>query len=143
MVAPKGTPGLPKGTPKGAVYKQPVSLLDIYPTLNELCALEPKQGLDGRSLVPLLRDARAPWDRPALTTQGRRNHALRDQRWRYIRYADGSEELYDHHTDPNEWHNLAGGPEHREVKARLASWLPKEDAPAARKRRRKKKGKRK
>ncbi len=57
------------------------------------------------------------------------NHALRNERWRYIRYADGGEELYDHQNDPNEWTNLAGGPEFATVKADLAKWLPKTDAP--------------
>jgi len=138
IVAPKASPGLPAGTTKGSVCTKAVSLMDIYPTLLELCGLQPKQGLSGKSLVPLLKDARAAWDRPALTTQGRQNHALRSERWRYIRYADGSEELYDHERDPHEWHNLANSPEHAEVKARLARWLPKSDAANAAGRQRKK-----
>jgi len=68
---------------------------------------------------------------PALTTHGRGNHALRNERWRYIRYADGGEELYDHEKDPNEWTNLAGRPEFAAVKASLAKWLPRTDASAA------------
>ena len=138
IVAPKASPGLPAGTTKGSVCTKAVSLMDIYPTLLELCGLQPKQGLSGKSLVPLLKDARAAWDRPALTTQGRQNHALRSERWRYIRYADGSEELYDHERDPHEWHNLANNPEHAEVIARLARWLPKSDAANAAGRQRKK-----
>ncbi len=75
--------------------------------------------------------ADAPRRRPALTTYLRGNHAVRDDRWRYIRYADGGEELYDHRTDPNEWTNLAGDPRYSRVKARLARWLPQRDAPTA------------
>ena len=112
--------------------------MDVYPTLLELCGLEARQGLSGKSLVPLLKDPQADWDRPALTTQGRQNHALRTQRWRYIRYADGSEELYDHTQDPHEWHNIADKPEHAEVKAQLARWLPTSDAPNAAVRQRRK-----
>lgn len=117
---------------------QPVGLIDIFPTLNELCGLPPVKGLDGQSIVPLLKDPKRPWERPALTTHGQGNHALRNERWRYIRYADGGEELYDHSTDPHEWTNLANRPEHAATKAALAKWLPKTDAPS-----RSKKGKKK
>jgi Domain of unknown function (DUF4976) len=70
------------------------------------------------------------WDRPALTTHGRGNHALRTERWRYIRYADGGEELYDHTADPNEWHNLVAKPEFTNVNAELAKSLPQTDVSA-------------
>jgi len=101
-----------------------VSLLDLYPTLIELCELKPREGLAGRSLVPLLKDPEAPWDRPAVTTHGFMNHAVRSEDWRYIRYSDGSEELYDHRKDPMEWTNLAGKAELADVKKRLSRWLP-------------------
>ena len=87
---------------------RPVGLIDVYPTLTELCNLPPKDGLEGVSLKPLLDDASSEWGRPALTTFGPNNHSVRTEFWRYTRYADGSEELYDHRTDPNEWNNLAG-----------------------------------
>jgi hypothetical protein len=64
-----------------------------------------------------------------LTTHGRGNHSLRTSRWRYIRYADGSEELYDHDADPNEWTNLASQPQHAAVRKELSQWLPKNEAP--------------
>jgi arylsulfatase A-like enzyme len=118
-----------------------VGLIDLFPTLNELCALPPVANLDGQSLVPLLRDPQLAWDRPALTTHGRGNHALRSERWRYIRYEDGGEELYDHASDPHEWTNLAGKPEFAAVKADLAKSLPKTDAPALASRGKKKKEK--
>jgi arylsulfatase A-like enzyme len=131
FVAPRGTPGLPKGTPSGTRIDKPVSLLDIYPTLVELCGLPPRDGLSGQSLVPLVADPDAAWDRPAITTHGRLNHAIRTDRWRYIRYADGSDELYDHENDPMEYTNLAAEAEFDSIKQELAAWLPTENAPDA------------
>jgi arylsulfatase A-like enzyme len=64
-------------------------LLDLYPTLAELCGLPQKPGLEGLSLVPQLKDAAAPRERPAVTTHNPGNHAVRTERWRYVRYADG------------------------------------------------------
>ena len=111
---------------------RPVGLIDLFPTLNELCELPPIDGLEGQSLVPLLKEPNIDWDRPALTTHGRGNHALRTERWRYIRYADGGEELYDHSTDPNEWNNVVRNPEFASVKAHLVKSLPPSDAVALR-----------
>lgn len=119
------------GGPRGRRCARPVSLQDLYPTILELCGLERPAGIDGESLVPLLADPEAARERPALSTSGFRNHALRSERWRYIRYADGSEELYDHQADPGEWKNLAGDPALAAVKADLARWLPHDDAPSA------------
>lgn len=111
---------------------RPAELLDIYPTLIELCGLPAKPDLEGLSLVPQIRDASAPRERPAITTHGPGNHGIRTEQWRYIRYADGSEELYDHRSDPNEWTNLAGDPAHADTKRELAKWLPARNAaPAA------------
>jgi len=107
---------------------KPVSLLDLYPTLVEMCGLPPVKTLEGASLVPLLKNPNATWDHAALTTMGYKNHTVRTERWRYIRYADGSEELYDHATDPQEWKNLAGDTEHETVKATLRRHLPVNDA---------------
>lgn len=132
FVVPEGISRLvPGGTPSGGRCGRTVSLLDIYPTLAELCGLPPRPGLDGRSLVRLLRDPNADWSRPAITTHGYKNHAVRTERWRYIRYADGSEELYDHEKDPYEWNNLAGNPDYARIKEELARWLPASDAPPA------------
>jgi len=119
----------PGVTRPGARCSRPVTLLDIYPTLVELCGLRPKEGLEGQSLVPLLKNPTASWERPALTTYKRGNHSVRTERWRYIRYNDGTEELYDHDNDELEWNNLAKGPKYADVKAELARWLPKVNAP--------------
>ena len=115
------------GMSGGQECPRPVNLVDLYPTLIELCKLPPKQ-LDGVSLVPLLKNPQADWEQPTLTTHGRNNHAVRSERWRYIRYADGSEELYDHQQDPMEWKNLAGDPQYDQIKASLGKWLPKKNA---------------
>ena len=117
------------GVVQGQTSKRPVSLVDLYPTLLELAGLPAKPDLDGVSIVPLLKDPSAPWERPALTTAGVRNHALRTERWRYIRYADGSEELYDHDADPLEHVNVASRPEFAAVKEDLRKWFPKHDEP--------------
>lgn len=119
------------GVKAGGRCARPVSLQDLYPTIFELCGLPLPEGIDGQSLVPLLKDPAAPWDRPALTTSGYGNHALRSERWRYIRYDDGREELYDHEADPNEWKNLAADPQWAQVKADLARWLPNDEVPSA------------
>ena len=118
------------GIVAGATCAQPAQLLDIYPTLLELCGLPPMAALEGRSLRPQLRDARAARVQPALTTHNQGNHAVRSARWRYIRYADGSEELYDHHTDPHEWHNLASQPGTKAVREEHRAWLPRVDRPS-------------
>jgi arylsulfatase A-like enzyme len=120
---------VPGVTKPGQRCGRPVSMIDIYPTLIELCNLAPKKELEGRSLLPLLKDAGARWDRPALTTHGRQNHSLRTERWRYIRYSDGTEELYDHDTDELEWNNLANKPKYADVKKELAQWLPTTNVP--------------
>ncbi|HUV65146.1 MAG TPA: sulfatase/phosphatase domain-containing protein, partial [Sedimentisphaerales bacterium] len=115
----------------GTRCERPVSLIDIYPTLIDLCGLDHKPELDGVSLVPLLRNPNAKWTRPALMTYMQGNHAVRDRRWRYIRYADGTEELYDHDNDPNEWHNVAADPVNSTIINRLKQWLPTTEAPSA------------
>ena len=144
FVVPKGiSKSLAQGTRAGMRVDQPVGLIDLYPTLIDLCELGENKALEGQSLVRLLADPKAKWARPALTTYGRNNHALRTTQWRYIRYADGSEELYDHKKDPNEWSNLAGQPQHVKLKKELAEWLPKKNALGAADSKRKQKSKKK
>ena len=118
----------PGVTPPGSRCDRPVDMTVLYPTLLELCGLPADKACDGESIVPLLRDPRAKWERPALMTYMRGNHAVRSDRWRYIRYADGTEELYDHDADPHEWTNLAGDGRFEEVIARLRRWLPRTEA---------------
>ena len=119
-------PGITKA---GSRCDRPVGLVDLYPTLSELAGLKLPEGLDGVSLRPLLENPAGPWDRPALTTYGRGNHAIRTERWSYIRYHDGSEELYDRRQDVHEWINLASDPGLAGVKQELQRWLPSTEAP--------------
>ena len=135
----------PGVTTPGARCPRTVSLLDIYPTLVELCSLPRTRNLEGMSLVRFLKNPLAARSRPALTTFLRGNHSVRTERWRYTRYRDGTEELYDHKNDPLEWTNLAGRKEYGELKGALARFFPKHNEPDApslggRRRRRRKSG---
>jgi arylsulfatase A-like enzyme len=122
---------VPKQTQAGSKCDRPVSLLDIYPTLIDLCGLSPTPpNLGGKSLLPLLENPNVAWDNPVLMTwQG--HHSIRWQQLRYIRYTDETEELYDHKIDPLEWNNLAADSKYAQVKAQLAQWIPRENAPPA------------
>lgn len=98
-----------KDMPRGVHSPRPVELLDVYPTLVETTGLKPieaDQDLEGISLLPWLKAPEASKERPALTTLYGHNHSLVGDRYRYTRYADGSEELYDHLNDPLEYENL-------------------------------------
>ena len=116
------------GVSEGAVSGRPAELLDMYPTLVEAAGLPAKNGLDGHSLVPQLKDASAPREWPAITTHNHDNHGIRSERWRFIQYADGSEELYDMKADPNEWKNLAGDAKYKQVLSEHRGWIPKVNA---------------
>ena len=117
------------GIVAGAKSNRPVELLDLYPTLVELSGLPKRGSLEGHSLAPLLKNPKAARQWPAVTTHNLDNHSVRSERWRYIRYADGSEELYDHQTDPNEWTNLASNSRFTKIKTEHARWLPKLNTP--------------
>jgi len=109
----------------------------MYPTLIQLCDLPENKKLEGISLMPQLKDANVKRERPAITTHNHDNHGVRSENWRYIQYADGSEELYDMRKDPNEWKNLAMNPKHKKVIAEHRKWLPKKSrkpAPGSRSR---------
>lgn len=107
----------------GATCRRPVGLIDLYRTLIDLCELPKKPDLDGRSLRPLLEDPTREIE-PIVITFDYGNYCVRSDRWRLIRYNDGSEELYDHTSDPHEWHNLAGETQYEQVRRRLAKRLP-------------------
>lgn len=108
----------------GGRCKEPAELLDIYPTLAELCDLPAPSNQEGHSLVPQLRNVETPRKWPAITTHNHDNHGVRTRDWRYIRYANGSEELYHMTTDPNEWTNLASHPDHQSTLMVHRAMLP-------------------
>jgi len=113
-------PGITK---PGGRCDHPVDLMSLYPTLVELCGLPVKVENEGVSIVPLLKNPSAKWEHVALTTHTKGNHTICRDRWRYIRYANGDEELYNHEQDPEEWNNLADQPEYTSVKKNLSRWL--------------------
>ena len=118
---------VPDVTVPGTASAQPVSLLDLYPTFVDLARLKAPDHLDGQSLVSLIKEPSSSRDRPAITAMGggkNASYSARSERYRYIRYADGSEELYDENADPNEWTNIASAPEQSATKAQLAAALP-------------------
>ena len=118
-------PGL---TSAGTICKRPVDYLSIYPTILDLVDIPFPAHLEGQSLKPLLSRVDAAWDVSAITTHGRGHHAIRTERWRYIRYANGGEELYDEQNDPLEYENLADRPEYVNIKTSLQQQLPKDEA---------------
>ncbi|MEM1227939.1 MAG: sulfatase [Planctomycetota bacterium] len=121
LIAPGFQPG---------VCHRPVSLLDLFPTLNDLAGFPAEGPYDGVSLTPLMRAPDALWKRPAVIEYKRGNAAVRSEHYRYILYRDGGEELYDHRVDPDEWNNLIDQPGSRAVADRLSRWITKDWAPA-------------
>jgi len=121
VVAP-GSPG------NGQTCSRIVETVDLYPTLAQLCGLTAPAGLQGDSLVPLLQNPQAAWDRPAISMIGNGDNvtgvAVRTDKLRYAKYngPDGGELLFDETNDPHELNNLAAAPEWASQKAELAKW---------------------
>ncbi len=115
----------PGVTSAGGTCARTVDLMSVYPTLCDLAGIALPAHVEGTSLRPLLAEPAAAWDRPALSTYLYMNHTIRTEAWRYTRYRDGGEELYNERKDPNEWQNLAADPALENVKRELARWLPK------------------
>ena len=113
--------------PKGEFCHRAVSLMDLYPTLVELLNLPtPPQGLDGKSLMPLLKNPQAQWDQPVLMSSeidGVRYDVVMDNDYRMTRLTTGETELYKLASDPHEFNNLADNPEYRPVIAKLSEHL--------------------
>ena len=127
---PGGTPGLPKGTKAGSTCSRPVNLLDLFPTLTELAGIPEKNDNDGVSIVPLLKNPAGKWGHVSVTYLNKPgSYSLSTERWRYIHYKEGDEELYDIATDRYEWHNLADKPEYAAQLEKLRALAPQEFAP--------------
>ena len=120
----------PGVTKPGGRCDRTVDFMSIYPTLCELAGLPIPKHVQGVGISDLLGKPDAEWMKSALTTHGFANHAVRSERWRYIRYADGGEELYDHRHDPYEWTNVASRAEIADVKNELAKSFPAKNVPA-------------
>jgi len=109
-----------------------VDYMSIYPTLMDLCGLPTPAHVQGKSIRALLANPTMLWDQPAVTTYRQNNHSVRSETWRYSRYSDGGEELYNETKDPYEWNNLAGrGADFDPPKAELGKFLPKDNKPPA------------
>ncbi len=120
---------VPGMTPAGVQSPRPVDYMSIYPTLCALTGVKKPAHVEGLDISPLLKNPNATWDVPALTTFHKNNHSFRSEQWRYIRYADGSEELYNHEIDPNEWINRADDPNYADIKTGFAEYIPTVNAP--------------
>jgi arylsulfatase A-like enzyme len=118
------------GVSRNAKVDATVSLIDMYATFVDLCGLPRPDGLEGTSLARVLRDPSTAADRNVLLPHMERgSYAVMNCEWRYIRYADGGEELYDVRDDPHEWTNLAGDPKYADVKRRMQAAAPTSFAP--------------
>ena len=127
---PIGVPGLPQGTQPGGTCSKSVNLLSLFPTLTELAGLPSKLDNDGPSIVPLLGNPEADWPHISVTHLAEPgSYGLSAERWRYIHYAGGDEELYDCQTDPHEWNNLADTANHATKLEELRALAPKTFAP--------------
>lgn len=118
-----------KQAKQGRKVTQAVTLINVYRTLADMAGLKVPDYVDGNSLVPQLKDQATPVAAPAISSWGRGNYAVRTENWRFIQYFDGSQELYNHQKDNNEWHNLAKLPEYKEKVKQMVALLPKNEAP--------------
>lgn len=116
----------PEGFQPGTKCDQPVNLIDLFPTVVEMAGLEHNDGLEGKSLLPLVKKPNSAWLDHTVTTFGRGNHAITSKRWRFIQYFDGSAELYDRSTDPHEWNNLIDDPQWRHIVNKFRNKVPAE-----------------
>ena len=119
----------PRNEKNGSRCESPVSLIDIFPTLLNYAGIEPPVYSDGNDLQDLLKNPKTIREVPTLTTWGRGNYSLRSSKWRYTVYFDGSEELYDHENDSEEWENLAENPQYNQIKNEMKKYLPQNEAP--------------
>lgn len=121
---------VPGVTSAGSVSQRFVSLQDIYPTLAELCGLDAPSYLDGRSLLPLLKDSDAEWDSTAITCLSDKSRpeqgyvTIRNEIGRYLRYEQGQEEFYDTSQDPREWTNQIENPKYAVNVSMLKNSVP-------------------
>ena len=121
---PEGLEKMPDGSAKGVATTNLTSLLDIYPTLADLCNLTERNDFDGISLRTMLSNPLDKVSRAVVTSYDYGSYSVRFENWHYIEYIDDSEELYNLDEDPEEWHNLASGEGFTEIKQQLAANIP-------------------
>ena len=111
---------------KNSQTNQTATLIDMYPTLIELCQLKTDSNLDGLSLAKVLKNPKEAFDRTVILPHDHPgSYALIQEDWKYIEYKDGGEELYHSSKDPHEWHNLADKPEYQTIKNNIRQHKPK------------------
>ncbi len=118
----------PNGKSRGKKVTAPVSLLDLYPTLVDLCELPKQKHLDGNSLEPLLNNPTSDWKYPVISNWRYRNYSVRSENYRYIQYRDGTEEFYDHTVDPGEHDNNVSNKKYAKIIENHKEWIPKKAA---------------
>ncbi|TLX76035.1 sulfatase [Labilibacter sediminis] len=116
------------GKTKGKACAKPVSLMDIYPTLIDLCNLPEQKHLDGNSITPLICNPKQEWPMPVITNWRYKNYSVRTENYRYIQYRDGSEEFYDHTKDKGEHYNLIEEPQYQNIIQYLRKHIPSDVA---------------
>ena len=124
---------VPGQTKAGSTSEGLVELVDLFPTLAELCGVDPPGELQGRSLVPMLRDASVPGKEVAYTVVMRGSNmgkAIRTDQWHYTLWPKGSEELYDLNADPHEDTNLANAATHAQTVKSMRQLLRKAESTA-------------
>lgn len=110
-------------------YSEAVSLINVYRTIADYTGIKAPDYVDGESLLPIVNDLSANLKKPTIISWGRGNYSIRNKDYRYIRYFNGGEELYDHNNDPNEWNNLSNETKYNSIKVNLKSNLPINEAP--------------
>jgi len=125
---PEGLKGFEDGVSSGACSRV-VSLQDMYPTLVDLCGLPENEGIDGNSLAPLLKNPDTEWNHAAISSYDFGEFSVKTEKWRYSVYIDGSQELYNHENDNEEWYNLAGKEEYSDIIKMMRGYLPSNPAP--------------
>lgn len=120
----------PGATGNGMKCDKPIDMTSVFPTLISQCKLPSRNDLDGHDISQLLVDPKSDWKYPALTEIKNGNMAVRTENWRYIKYWDRTEELYNVKKDPFEWDNLAGNIEYAKIKEKHAKWIPEKFADA-------------
>ncbi len=111
---------------KGKSASSAVSYLDIYPTVLDLLNIKKPTSLEGESLMPLLKSANAIKKTPAVVTYPRGSYSINTEEWNYIKYKDGSEELYNHKTDLKEFKNLAKDPKYASIMKDFQKYIPQD-----------------
>lgn len=121
---------LPGGARGGNRVEEFVSFIDVYPTIAKFCGFQTSEEIDGEDISYLFKNPKEVRGRTVVTSLDSGSVALRFKDWRYIKYASGGEELYNHQTDPNEWFNLATKQEFRQMMDSLQDFLPKTYQPS-------------